>query len=80
MLLTKNRNNMEVTRTSQLTGIQHTFELDVTEEQLSRFENRRENGEYVQSIFPNLSRDWREFILTGITPKEWDDMFGGGDE
>lgn len=67
---------MRVTRISQLSRKEHTMELDVTEEQLNRFENRRENGEYVQTIFPNLSAPEREFILTGITPTEWNQMFG----
>ena len=67
---------MKVTNVSQMSGIEHTMELDVTPEQLERFENRRENGEYVQTIFPHLTKEEREFILTGITPTEWKDMFG----
>ena len=30
----------------------------------------------VQNAFPDLSADDREFILTGITPEEWDQIFG----
>lgn len=67
---------MQVTNISQLSGKEHTMELDITEEQMERFYNRRENGEYVQTIFPNLSAPEREFILTGITPTEWEQMFG----
>ena len=67
---------MLVTNISQLSGKEHTMELDITHEQLERFYNRRENGEYVQTIFPNLSKEEREFILTGITPTEWNEMFG----
>jgi hypothetical protein len=52
------------------------MELDVTYEQMERFENRRQNGEYVQTIFPNLTAPEREFILSGITPTEWEQMFG----
>jgi hypothetical protein len=29
----------------------------------------------VQNAMPNLSADEREFIMTGITPTEWDEMF-----
>jgi hypothetical protein len=67
---------MQITNISQLSGKEHTMELDVTIEQLERFENRRENGEYVQTIFPNLTKEEREFLLTGITPIEWNEMFG----
>jgi len=62
---------MLVTRTSQLTGKTHSIDLDVTKEQMQRFENRIANGEYVQTIFPHLEAKFREFILTGITPEEW---------
>jgi hypothetical protein len=62
---------MEVTRVSQLTGKKTTLELDVTEEQMIRFENRKANGEYVQTIFSHLSPSDREFILSGITNEEW---------
>lgn len=67
---------MQVTRTSSLSGKTYTMDLNVTQEQLDRFEKRRENGEYVQTIFPNLTNEEREFILTGISPKEWDETFG----
>ena len=63
---------MEVTRVSILSGKTRTLDLDVTEEQMIRFENRRENGEYVQTIFPHLSPSDREFILNGITFEEWE--------
>jgi hypothetical protein len=66
---------MEITRTSQFSGKTHTLDLDVTQEQMQRFENRIANGEYVQNIFPQLSAEFREFILTGITPQEWDEIF-----
>jgi hypothetical protein len=66
---------MQITRTSQLTGVTHTMDLDVTKDQLDRFEIRKETGEYVQNIFSNLSAPEREFILTGITPEEWDKTF-----
>ena len=52
------------------------MELDITPEQLERFYNRRENGEYVQTIFPNLTPAEREFLLTGISPIEWEKIFG----
>lgn len=67
---------MLVTNISQLSGKETTLELDITEEQLERFYNRRENGEYVQTIFPNLTPAEREFLLTGISPIEWENIFG----
>ena len=33
----------------------------------------------IQNIFPDLTPDEREFIKTGVTPDEWDNMFAGGE-
>ncbi|MHA1234949.1 MAG: hypothetical protein ACTSQL_07675 [Promethearchaeota archaeon] len=63
---------MEITRKSVFTGITSTMDLDVTEDQLYNYEN----GELLQNAFPNLPAEEREFIKTGVTPKEWNDMFG----
>lgn len=30
----------------------------------------------IQDVFPKLSSDDREFLMTGITPDEWDELFG----
>lgn len=57
---------MIVVRTSMLSGKEHQMDLNVTQEQLDRFEA----GEKVQHVFPHLSADHREFILNGITPEE----------
>ena len=59
---------MKVTRTSALSGKITTKELDITHEQL----NRWRQGELIQNVFPNLSSNDREFLMTGITPEEWD--------
>jgi hypothetical protein len=29
---------------------------------------------------PNLSADDREFLMTGTTPEEWDEMFGDDED
>ena len=63
---------MLVTRTSMLSGITRTMDLPVTQEQLD--EVKDPNGRLIQQIFPNLTSDQREFILTGISSDEWDLM------
>lgn len=67
---------MLITRTSMFTGKQRTMDLDITEEQY----NRWLDGELVQKAFPNLNADEREFIMTGVTPEEWDSAFPPEDE
>tara|TARA_R100000152_G_C6779547_1_gene211280 strand:+ start:3520 stop:3735 length:216 start_codon:yes stop_codon:yes gene_type:complete len=58
---------MLLRRKSILDGRVRVRVIDCTEEQLER--HRR--GELVQDVFPHLSPDDREFIMTGITPEEW---------
>ena len=59
---------LEVTKKSIISGKSHTMELDITQEQLG--------DQLVQVAFPNLSSSEREFLMTGITPTEWNDHFG----
>ena len=33
------------------------------------------NGVMIQDAFPNLTENDREFIMTGVLPAEWDEMF-----
>lgn len=63
---------MQITRTSPFTGKVHTCEIDVTEAQLKAWED----GQLIQDAMPHLSADDREFIKTGITTEEWNNVFG----
>ena len=36
-------------------------------------------GKSVQHAFPTLNADQREFLLSGMTPEEWDATFGKED-
>jgi hypothetical protein len=63
---------MIIRRTSKFSGITREVELPVTVAQMGRFESGLET---LQDIFPNLNVDDREFIKTGITADEWDQMF-----
>ena len=68
---------MIVTRKSQISGKVHTREIPISEEQ---YWEGICSGLHIQDAFPQLSADDREFLLTGITPEEWDAAFGGDDE
>lgn len=35
-----------------------------------------QNGAHIQNAMPELTADEREFLLTGMTPEEWDATFG----
>lgn len=62
---------MKITRTSTLTGKKRTKDLPVTQKQIDKWKG----GAYIQNAMPQLSADDREFIMTGITPEEWDEAF-----
>jgi len=61
-----------VQRKSILSGKYNTMQLDVTEEQLKR----HRDGELIQDVFPHLPAEEREFIMSGITPEEWEKIYG----
>ena len=41
---------------------------------------KRKNGMMVQQAFPRLNADFREFLISGIVPGKWDELFGEGPE
>lgn len=63
---------MKIRRTSEFSGITREIDLPITEEQLQKYQN----GELIQRAFSNLTPDQREFIQTGITAEEWEQIFG----
>ena len=67
---------MNITKKSQLTGLESTLDINITLDELSRVENRFETKELLQNIVPNLSTGDREFLKTGITPDDWEREFG----
>lgn len=77
---------IKVIRTNQLTGKESVMEMNITQDELdaglarSWSHNRGVGTEHMQNIFPQLSAGEREFLMTGITPDEWDLMFPDEDE
>ena len=67
---------MKITKVSQLTGKEHTMDIDVNQYEMIRIENRFHSKELIQNIVPNLSMSEREFLMTGITSEEWDTTIG----
>ena len=59
---------MKIRRTSIITGASHTMDINVTLEQIAEWER----GALIQDAMPHLSIGEREFIMTGITPEEWE--------
>lgn len=63
---------MVITKKSAFTGVEHTLDIPVTQEQLDLWNS----GVSIQNAMPNISPSDREFIKTGITKEEWDATFG----
>ena len=67
---------MQFTRTSVVSGVTRTQDIPVKQEELDSWAN----GSLIQVAMPHLSADEREFIMTGITPSEWEENFGTSEE
>lgn len=59
-------------------NIKHDEDLDIniTATQWKRWRQ----GTHIQEAMPNLDADEREFLISGIAPEEWDELFGGIEE
>lgn len=69
---------MIVIRTSMISNTEKSMDIPVTEEKLQQWDDfLREERPLIQNFFPELNAEQREFILTGITPEEWDIIFEG---
>ncbi len=62
---------MLITRQSQASGITRTLDIPVTQEQTDKWMQ----GEYIQRAMPHLTDSQREFLMTGITDEEWNEIF-----
>jgi hypothetical protein len=56
-----------------LTSVTRTLFVEgLTQNMLDRWEA----GELIQDVMPDISPDIREFLMTGISPKEWRAILG----
>jgi hypothetical protein len=65
-----------ITKTSPITGKVNAMELNISVGHYEQSLQDWENGALIQNAFPTLSADEREFLMTGITPEEWQAAFG----
>jgi hypothetical protein len=65
---------MIIEKQSIISGKTYQMELDITQQQLNDFVDGISG--LAQDAFPHLSRDEREFIISGIHPVEWNELFG----
>lgn len=65
-----------VRKASQLTGKLTEMLIGINFNDFVKAFDAWDAGELIQNAFPTLSADEREFIKTGISPQEWEAMFG----
>ena len=66
-------NQVRITKASMLSGKQNQMVLPVRQGQIEYW---IDTCMLVQDAFPQLDDDQREFLISGITPEEWDATFG----
>jgi len=62
---------MLITKKSIISGNINTRDISITQEQYDLWTS----GTLIQDVVPDLSKDDREFLISGITPEEWDSVF-----
>lgn len=63
---------MLITRIHPFTGQSYTKDLPITQSEFDRWQS----GELIQNVWPHLSADDREFLISGICGEDWDSLFG----
>ena len=69
---------MIIERQSIVSGKTYQMELAINQQQLNDFLDGKLG--LAQEAFPHLSIDEREFIISGIHPTEWEQLFGKEEE
>ena len=63
-----------IQRTSPFSGESNGMQIDMSQEEFNRSFAMYSSGAMIQDAFPTLDANEREFIKTGITPAEWDEL------
>jgi hypothetical protein len=66
-----------ISRKCPFTGTINQMDIPLTAEQYDMQIGAWQGGTLIQNAFPTLTADQREFIKTGITPEQWERIFGG---
>jgi hypothetical protein len=61
---------IDITRTSPITNQTQCMEIEITQDQYDAWKS----GVLIQDAMPDLSDDDREYIMTGMTPEDWDKL------
>ena len=72
---------MIIEKTSIFTGTTHRREIPIKPEDYEAWINASNNDpkRHIQNAAPYLSVDDREYMISGVSPAEWSEMFGDED-
>lgn len=62
---------MQISKMNMMTGQINTMEVNCTEQEFFRWQA----GEFVQDAMPNATPTQREFLITGMTEAEQEELF-----
>lgn len=68
--------DMKIRKVSVLSGKLNERDIPISLSEFIAGETRRSNGELIQDVYPQLSADDREFLMSGLTPEEFDETMG----
>ena len=67
--------NVDVTVKPAFGGEYVTMTLPMTAADFFGCFNEWQAGKLIQDAFPMLNADQREFLMTGLTPEQWDKLY-----
>lgn len=69
---------MEFVRKSQITGKMSVRDISISHSQYRAWVDAADDdpNRFIQQALPHISAEDREFLMTGITPEEWDEHLG----
>tara|TARA_R100001591_G_scaffold23507_1_gene33246 strand:+ start:547 stop:765 length:219 start_codon:yes stop_codon:yes gene_type:complete len=62
----------EIEKTSPVTGRVNIMEIEMNPNDYVRW---KKGGVNIQEALPYLSIDEREFLITGLSPEDWENMY-----
>jgi hypothetical protein len=68
---------IQISMVSPVTGQTNTRDINCT---LEQYQAWRAGAGYIQAVMPQVSADDREFLLSGCTPEDWDELFDADPE
>lgn len=72
---TRNGNKTTITALGMFRSGQATIDINMPYDEFMTALNKYSNGTHIQDAFPTLDPHEREFILSGTTKEEWDNIF-----